>query len=82
MAARSLTRKEVPRRPERRAAQVKGPRSSPMSKNGNSEREACIKEFITNSLKLHDELMVNHEAIEAARREYVAEFQQKRQTNR
>lgn len=77
MASRSV--KEISRRAERRSGQM---RSSPVHKNGNAAREAYIKEFVTNSLKLQDELMVNHDAIEAARREHVAESQQKRQTNR
>lgn len=41
--------------------------------------DTYIEIFIENGLKLQDELMVNHEAIDAAQREYVAEFQRKRQ---
>ena len=81
MASRSLNRKEVSSRTERRSANIKATRPAPMKKNGTAEREAYIEKFITNSLKLQDELMVNREAIEAARREYAAEFQRKRQAS-
>jgi hypothetical protein len=37
-----------------------------------------IDRFIENGLKLQDELMVNHEAIAAAKAERLAEFRRKR----
>jgi ribosomal protein L16/L10AE len=40
---------------------------------------AYKKKFIQNGLKVQNELMINHEAIEAAEAEYLAEFRRKRQ---
>lgn len=74
MASRSVNRK-VPRRSDRRTANIKA------THNGGVELDSYIKEFIANSLKLQEELMVNHEAIAAARREYVEEFRNKRHTS-
>lgn len=44
--------------------------------------ETYIRIFVENGLKLQEELMINHEAIAAAQREYRDEFQRKRQTGR
>jgi hypothetical protein len=37
--------------------------------------DTYIKVFVENGLKLRDELIVHHEAIAAAQREHLAEFQ-------
>jgi len=79
MSSKHLRTKELSRRAEAESTQIKSPQSSAAQKNGSEKLEAYIEEFIANGLRLQEELMVNHETIAAARREYLAEFQRKRQ---
>jgi len=81
MATRNLHRKELSSSADARSSQRKAARSEAARKNGDQDDVAYATKFIANGLKLQDELMVNHEAIDAARREYLAEFQRRRQAS-
>ncbi|MEK6280951.1 MAG: hypothetical protein AABN95_11415 [Acidobacteriota bacterium] len=50
-----------------------------LSEDESEDVDTYIKTFVDNGLRLHEELMVNHEAIDAARRESTDEFHRKRQ---
>ena len=78
--ARYLRRKAPSRRTDTGSTETKSVGAESPQVNGKKELDAYIEEFITNGLKLQQELMVNHEAIDAARREYLAEFQRRRQS--
>lgn len=59
-------------------AQAKPREPEPPGDEGEDD-DSYINTFVENGLRLHDELMVNHEAIAAARSEFIDEFHRKRQ---
>ncbi len=81
MASGNLDRKRIlGGAPASSRVKALSPKAS--QKNGEEDLDTYIERFISNGLKLQKELMVNHEAIEAARREYLAEYQRRRQSSK
>jgi hypothetical protein len=50
--------------------------------DGDEDIDSYIRVFVSNGLKLQRELMINREAMEAARNEWAENFQRKRQHGR
>jgi ribosomal protein L16/L10AE len=73
-----LRRPPVPQKGGASQARQNHPATS-LPGDGDEDHDTYIRVFIKNGLKLQDELMINHEAIDAARNESVREFQLKRQ---
>jgi len=77
-----LTKPTVSRNGESSKPRRKHPATASQPGDDDENLETYIRVFVENGLKLQEELMINHEAIAAAQREYRDEFQRKRQTGR